>query len=770
MTSTDAQTIDLVSFGTGFDMPVSIKNAGDNRLFVVEKDGLIKILNPDGNINATPFLDIDNKVVNISGVSDERGLLGLVFHPNYSSNGFFYVNYIDNSGNTVVARYSVNTANANLADANSELILLTIDQPFSNHNGGDMAFGSDGFLYISSGDGGSGGDPGNRAQDLNLLLGKILRIDVDNTSNGNNYAIPTGNPFFNDGDNTTLDEIWAYGLRNPWRFSFDRQTGDLWIADVGQGSFEEINMASPTASGINYGWRCYEGNSEFNTTNCQDVGTLTFPVGEYSHSNDGNFKCSISGGYRYRGSSYPNFYGLYFFADYCSNEIGTLKQNGANWDMTLTSPFGGNGWVAFGEDVNGELYIAGISSNTIYKIIDTNSSTTWYEDADNDSFGNPDVSQTASTQPIGYVSDNTDCDDTNANINPNATDIPDNGIDEDCDGSDILTWYEDADNDTFGNPNSSQTANTQPNGYVVDNTDCDDTNPDINTSASEIVDNGVDEDCDGSDLHTWYEDADSDTFGNPDVSQTGNTQPTGYVDNDEDCDDTNPNINPDAVEIADNGIDENCDGLDSLIWYEDADNDSFGNPDVSQTVSTQPTGYVSDNNDCDDTNPNINPDATEIPANGIDENCDGTDQVIWYRDLDNDTFGNPDISQVANSQPSGYVNNNEDCNDANADINPNANEIPDNAIDENCDGEFEGHINFIMYPNPAENEVIFNFGENTLPTSIDFYNVLGKHIKTNVTFSDNLIRIPVNTFSKGLYLIFVVKADNNISYRKLIIK
>ncbi len=768
-TTTDAQTIDLVSFGTGFDMPVSIKHAGDSRLFVVEKDGLIKILNADGTTNTTPFLDIDDKVVNISGVSDERGLLGLVFHPNYSSNGFFYVNYIDNNADTVLSRFSVSNADANIADASSELILLTIEQPFSNHNGGDMAFGSDGFLYISSGDGGSGGDPGDRAQDLNVLLGKMLRIDVDNTSNGNNYAIPSGNPFFNDGDNNTLDEIWAYGLRNPWRFSFDRQTGDLWIADVGQGAFEEINMATPTSSGINYGWRCYEGNSEFNTADCPDSNTLTFPVGEYSHSNDGNFKCSISGGYRYRGSMFPNFSGLYFFADYCSNEIGTLELNGANWDMTLTSPFGGNGWVAFGEDMNGELYIAGINSNTIYKIIDTDTTTTWYEDSDNDTFGNPNVNQTATTQPAGYVSDNTDCDDSNANINPNATDIPDNGIDEDCDGLDLRTWYADEDNDTFGNPNSSQTANTQPTGYVVDNTDCDDNNANINTNATDITDNGIDENCDGLDLRTWYADADNDTFGDPNSSQTANTQPDGYIIDNTDCDDTNPNINPDATEIVGNGIDENCDGLDALIWYEDADNDSFGNPDVSQTVSTQPTGYVSDNTDCDDTNPNINPVATEIPANGIDENCDGSDQVIWYRDLDNDTFGNPDISQVMNSQPSGYVNNNEDCDDANADINPSAIEIPDNAIDENCDDKIEGNINFIMYPNPAENTVIFSFEEDTLPKSIDFHDILGKHIKTHETFSDNLIEIPIATLSKGLYLVTVVKANGQTSYKKLII-
>lgn len=368
-TSFGQAEVGLSEVANGFDRPVNIKNAGDDRLFIVEQDGRIQILNSNGSVNTTPYLDIDANVVNINGGGDERGLLGLAFHPNYSSNGYFYVNYINNAGNTVVSRFNVSTSDANIADSNSEQILLTIDQPFSNHNGGDMNFGADGYLYIATGDGGAGGDPQNRAQNLNSLLGKMLRIDVDN---GSPYGIPSDNPFANDGDANTLPEIWAYGLRNPWKFSFDAQTNDIWIADVGQNEYEEINNAALDASGLNYGWRCYESNAQFNTTGCPDASTLTFPVGEYSHTNSGSFKCSITGGYRYRGSDYSSFTGWYFFADYCSDEIGYLNYDGTDWNLTLTGPFGGNNWSSFGQDNNGELYISGLNSGTVYKIIDTN--------------------------------------------------------------------------------------------------------------------------------------------------------------------------------------------------------------------------------------------------------------------------------------------------------------------------------------------------------------------------------------------------------------
>ena len=366
---------DVSLFASGFDLPVNIKNAGDDRLFVVEQEGVIRVLNSDGTTNALPFLDIDSEVINISGIGDERGLLGLAFHPNYSSNGYFYVNYINNSGNTNIVRYTVSNENSNIADPNSNQLVLSITQPFTSHNAGDMAFGPDGYLYIATGDGGGFGDPGDRGQGLNTLLGKILRIDVDS---GSPYSIPNDNPFFNDGNTNTLPEIWAYGLRNPFKISFDKLNNDLWIGDVGEGAFEEINRAASTNGGINYGWRCYEANSVFNLDGCPDGSELTFPVGVYSHF-DGAFKCSVIGGYRYRGSTYTSFEGLYFFADFCSGEIGVLEENGSSWDLTLTEISTGDRWSAFGETNNGELVIADLDSGTIYRLIDNSLSTNEFE-------------------------------------------------------------------------------------------------------------------------------------------------------------------------------------------------------------------------------------------------------------------------------------------------------------------------------------------------------------------------------------------------------
>ena len=359
-----SQNINIELFANSLSSPVNIKQAGDDRLFVAERAGIIKIVNADGTLVNTPFLDINSLVINNGG---EQGLLAIAFHPDYINNGYLYVNYIDNSGDTVISRFT--RTSHGVANPNSELVLMNISQPYSNHNGGDMHFGTDGYLYISTGDGGSGGDPGDRAQSLTTYLGKMLRIDVNSTSNGNNYAVPADNPFFGAGG-SIKEEIWAYGLRNPWKWSFDRDTGDIWIADVGQNQIEEINMVTGGSQAVNYGWRCYEGNATYNTANCPAASTLTFPVAQYTHSNDGAFKCSITGGYRYRGSAQPTLEGLYFFADYCSDEIGYVQGSGSNFNLTFIDDFGNDGFSAFGEDVNGELYIAGLGSGIIYKIID----------------------------------------------------------------------------------------------------------------------------------------------------------------------------------------------------------------------------------------------------------------------------------------------------------------------------------------------------------------------------------------------------------------
>lgn len=354
-----SQTIGIQTFATGFTSPTEVVSAGDTRLFVVQQNGIIKILNANGTTNATNFLNISSIVLN----SGEQGLLGLAFHPNYSTNGFFYVNYINASGDTVIARYTV-SADANVANASSAQIVLTIDQPSTtNHNGGTMKFGPDGYLYIGMGDGGGAGDTGNRAQNINELLGKMLRIDINS---GTTYGIPPGNPYA--GATAGADEIWAIGMRNPWKFSFNRINGDLWIADVGQGAVEEINKVLPTVAGLNYGWRCYEGNSVYNATGCAPMSTMTFPFAQYTHA-DG---CSITGGYAYTGTLYPNFADKYFFADYCRNRIGTVNAAGA---ITYTPNFAGNNsFTTFGQDNMGELYIASAAGN-IYKIVDSSLNT-----------------------------------------------------------------------------------------------------------------------------------------------------------------------------------------------------------------------------------------------------------------------------------------------------------------------------------------------------------------------------------------------------------
>lgn len=361
-----APNIQIEPIITGIESPVAITHAGDGsgRLFITLQIG--KILVYDGQqLLPTPFLDIGSLIT----TGGERGLLSVAFHPNYVAKGFLYVNYTDLNGDTVIARYMV-SVDPNVVDPASATILLVIPQPFTNHNGGQLQFGPDGYLYIGMGDGGSGGDPLNNAQNLASMLGKILRIDVDADFP---YGIPLANPFI--GNPNANPEIWALGLRNPWRFSFDRLTGDLLIADVGQSSWEEVNFQQATSmGGENYGWRLMEGTHCFNPSiNCND-GSLTLPILEYDHSLD---NCSITGGYRYRGALYSGLEGVYFYADFCTGRIwGAYLNASGSWnseqlldtDLSIT---------AFGEDEDGELYLAHFSSanGTIYKVTEPVSKT-----------------------------------------------------------------------------------------------------------------------------------------------------------------------------------------------------------------------------------------------------------------------------------------------------------------------------------------------------------------------------------------------------------
>ncbi len=348
-----SQTIELTEFTDGFSSPLALKNAGDERLFVVEQGGVIKIVDLNGVVNTTPFLDIQS-IVNAGG---ERGLLGLAFHPEYQTNGRFFVHYSNSSGDTQISEFSVSASNPDIANPNSEVMLLTVSQPFSNHNGGTIAFGpQDGYLYIGLGDGGGGGDTNNNAQNTTLLIGKLLRIDIDTQSDGNNYGIPSDNPFI--GDPNTRDEIWALGLRNPFRFTMDPETNSIWIGDVGQNAREEVNRASLTQAGLNYGWRCYEGNAPFNTSGCPDESELTFPVFDYSWNGGG----SVIGGYVYRGDLYADLQDVYVFGD-IDGMISTLDIDD---NYINQGQFPGT-WVAFGQDINKELYSVNLGGS-IFKI------------------------------------------------------------------------------------------------------------------------------------------------------------------------------------------------------------------------------------------------------------------------------------------------------------------------------------------------------------------------------------------------------------------
>jgi len=369
---------------SGFTQPVDIANAGDDRLFIVEQPGVIRIIDANGDMVSTPFLDV-NGIVD-SETHSERGLLGLAFHPDYPNTPYFYVNYtaVSGSGDTIIARYTV-SSDPNVADPNSAVEILRIDQPSGNHNAGDLNFGpQDGYLYIAMGDGGGGGDTGSghtdgigNAQDMTKLLGKVLRINVDGDSglapdcgtvNGGTppYTIPTDNPFTASGDDI-CNEIWASGLRNPWRASFDRQTADYYIADVGQGEWEEVNFQPASSTGgENYGWRCYEGDDTFNTANCGDIATYVFPFNVYPHGSGSDSGSAITGGYVYRGNDFPALEGIYIYADFGSSNFWTA-QNSGSWTITPLGGIGVSNPSSFGEGCDGELYVASLNG-TIYQI------------------------------------------------------------------------------------------------------------------------------------------------------------------------------------------------------------------------------------------------------------------------------------------------------------------------------------------------------------------------------------------------------------------
>ncbi|MCS6916280.1 MAG: PQQ-dependent sugar dehydrogenase [Chitinophagales bacterium] len=359
-----AQTpqISLETFSTGYTNPVDIAHCGDSRLFIVQKNGYIYICDSLGNKQSTPFLNISKKV----STGGEQGLLGLAFDPYYQQTRRFYIFYTRKGGQNdlIVARCLTDSLNPDLADTSTLEILLNIPHPtYTNHNGGCIKFGPDGYLYIGPGDGGGGGDPDENGQDTNTLLGKMLRIDV---SPDTGYLVPPDNPFVAGGGKP---EIWAYGLRNPWRFSFDRLTGDLWIGDVGQGSWEEIHLATaPDTGGQNYGWDCYEGNAPYETAGCPPASTMTFPVYEYFHTGG---DCSVNGGFVYRGGRYGKLFGKYIFNDYCSGKFRMLEWNGSGYTATLLADFSNFNYSTFGEDRNGELYVAGLTDGKIYRIADT---------------------------------------------------------------------------------------------------------------------------------------------------------------------------------------------------------------------------------------------------------------------------------------------------------------------------------------------------------------------------------------------------------------
>jgi uncharacterized protein (TIGR03437 family) len=350
-----APQIRLIKVGAGFTNPVFIGSAGDGsqRLFVVEQPGRIRILR-NGVVQPAPFLDITNRVQ----CCGERGLLSVAFPPNFATSGRFYVYYVDGFGTLVISRFRMG-ASPDAADPSSETILLRIDHGFAaNHNGGQLAFGPDGYLYAGTGDGGGGGDPLGNGQNTTALLGKLLRIDVSADA----YTVPASNPFVN--RSGVRPEIWAYGVRNPWRFSFDRSTGDLYVGEVGQNLYEEVDVQpAGDPGGENYGWNVMEGFHCYAQAACSQAG-LTLPVAEYTHDSG---DCSVTGGYVYRGGRYPALQGFYLYADYCTGRMRALSRTGSVWQSSVVlAP--GFSISTFGQDEAGELYVADYGHGDIYAV------------------------------------------------------------------------------------------------------------------------------------------------------------------------------------------------------------------------------------------------------------------------------------------------------------------------------------------------------------------------------------------------------------------
>ncbi|MHA2064404.1 MAG: PQQ-dependent sugar dehydrogenase [Candidatus Thorarchaeota archaeon] len=392
--SEDGLVLETAFPSLSFTLPVDLQNANDgsDRLFVVEKSGVIRVFNNSRSIvSSIVFLDISNLV---SAQSSEMGLLGLTFHPDFQTNGYFYVDYTaDSPRRTVVARYQVDAVDSNQADVSTATIILEVDQPYTNHNGGQVAFGPDGYLYIAMGDGGSGGDPLEHGQNRSTLLGSLLRIDIDNQAGGQNYSIPVDNPFANNSMGYA-EEIFAYGLRNPWRFSFDSETDNLWLADVGQNEIEEIDLVQ---NGGNYGWNLKEGSQCYAVSECEGLGLID-PIWEYNHG----LGQSISGGYVYRGSRMPSLLGDYLYGDFVSGRIWSLEYDGISptnntelFDTSLSIS-------SFGIDESGEVYLLSYDG-TIYTFTSEDMSTTSTTDTSGETTSTSGLSTTTtSDEPTSH--------------------------------------------------------------------------------------------------------------------------------------------------------------------------------------------------------------------------------------------------------------------------------------------------------------------------------------------------------------------------------